>query len=297
MNANHFNQTRIGEVEKQIKSLHDTIQNLSIHNERQHDDALLQNQKGPSDWTNIYNTCNDLVGADEVKALESKLSKLKRKHEILCKSNPSGKNYESFCCSSQNRDAERTVAKMTHKQRLSKMKSFRCDHGNVEFRRGNLQEAKTWYDKSLIYYEYCFNASGDEAVQIEHERLLCLLNLAACNLVLCKHKDCIENCDEVMEAPNCPNEMKIKALLRRSKANRLMHNFEISLNDLNEVKSLSTLGPALSKNDNGLMKSYLDEYKLLQHETKRYKSSSKALAKRMMKKLNDDDDDNDDDFH
>ena len=38
------------------------------------------------------------------------------------------------CCSSQNRGAEVKVIKMTTRERLKHMQSFRCDHGNLEYK-------------------------------------------------------------------------------------------------------------------------------------------------------------------
>ena len=137
-------------------------------------------------WTHIYDKCNNWVDTDEIqsqiKKSKQEFSKLKKNHEMS-----KGRNMkESLCCSSQNHGAEVKVIKMTTRERLKHMQSFRCDHGNLEYKKGNYLEALKWYDKSLMYYEYCFMSSGGGKGKVENEQMLCLLNMAACNLALNK---------------------------------------------------------------------------------------------------------------
>ena len=186
----------------------------------------------------------------------------------------------SFCCSSQNRDAEVKVIKMTTWERLKHMQLFRCDHGNVEYKKGDFLEASKWYDKSLIYYEYCFMASGEEKDKVENERMLCLLNMAACNLALHKFEECIENCSEVLDImSNGPNNdhKRVKALFRRAQAYRITFRFQQAQVDLEQAKSIMS-----KSNDSIHSKALDDELHVLTCTIEKYNSNSKEIAKRMM---------------
>ena len=57
--------------------------------------------------------------------------------------------------SSQNRCAKGKVARMTTQKRLQHMISFR-KKGNHHFKEKEYGLALQWYEKSRIYYEYCF---------------------------------------------------------------------------------------------------------------------------------------------
>ncbi len=185
------------------------------------------------------------------------------------------------CSSSQNRSGERTVAKkMNNEERLKCMISFRTNQGNRCYTiKKDYVSALKWYEKSLLYYEYCdfttiteeedmdtgtttttrMNVNVDDIqVSFNQERILCLVNCAACHLELKQYKSCIESCTEalgVVEAVrsstmctknsiidkndktnNIIHMMHIKALVRRAKAYRCLSQFDNAAYDLKMAK-------------------------------------------------------------
>lgn len=326
MNILDLHQARSDAIETQVKSLHQSIQKQSHRLARQHEKnqacKLLQEQeqeqqgqsqnesnggtrsngetKGvKSNWTDIYDKWNNWHDTEDIETditkTKKKLSRLEKNNEMQKRKNAHNNNSggsSPFCCSSsQNRSAEREVVKMSTKERLNHMRLFRMDHGNVEFEQGNYSKACKWYDKSLIYYEYCFMACGTEKEQVEEERLLCLLNTAACHLGLKKYKDCIDVCTEALEASksNTKHGSKlVKALFRRAKAYRLSQDFQKAGDDLRNAQDILLL---TTKNDNDndndvrSRSETLDkELELLTLAIDKYKSNSVAFAKRMMRK-------------
>ncbi len=284
MKIDDIHQVRSEAVQSQAQSLHESIQNLSSRLARRQE-IVKTNQEEQTEtvhWTNVYKKWDDWEDTEdiqkEIKESKQKLTKLKRNHE---KTNRKKVKNESFCCSSQNRDDEKRVILMTTQERLEHMKSFRRDHGNLEYGKGKYEDARKWYDKSLIYYEYCFLSSGEEFKQVEEERLLCLLNISACYLALKRYNDCIESCNEALEISTCTNEHKVKALLRRAKAYRCTLQFQNSKNDLDDAKnSITTL-----KMTSRIYTRDLDyEYQLLTKATEKYELDSKDLARRMINK-------------
>jgi tetratricopeptide (TPR) repeat protein len=302
MNIANLHQVRSEAVENQVKTLHETIQKQSSLLQRQKQQQAIINQKEQStdetggnikhskDWTNIYDKWNNWEDIEElsssIKTTKQKLSKLKKNHEMTNRKKKNNGNdnnaFGNFCCSSsQNRIAEKKVIQMSTKKRLEHMQSFRKDHGNAEYEKGNYVKAYKWYDKSLIYYEYCFMSSGEEKKEVEEERLLCLLNIAACYLALKRYQDCVETCNEAMEVSTSYNQRKVKALFRRAQAYRYLNNFQKAKDDLDNAKEISLL----SKHEVATHSMALDnELKALTETIQNYESNSKAFAKRMMGK-------------
>ncbi len=343
MNVNNLHQTRAEIVDSQVKSLEESIQKQSRRLKKQQhfntnanasttiadtnsssssssdDEEIHHVKESNNSWTNIYQQWDTWEDVEEMemilKKTKKKLSKLKKNNERLKRNiTPSSSSTfssvsskASYCCNSQNRIAEREVASMSTKQRLKHMKSFR-DNGNKEYHNGNYKDACKWYDKSLIYYEYCFmTTSINEKKNVEEERILCLLNLAACYLGLKKYTECIESCTEILNetrkyttntttegercnssnthanantAPTCScNKKVIKALFRRARALRLTHKFQQAKDDLDEAMKLMKL-----LNDYFHLNSIENEYKLVKDAIKVYECNSKKIAKRMMKK-------------
>ncbi len=175
-------------------------------------------------------------------------------------------NHPCLCCS-QNRSAEIEVMSMTTSQRIEKMKEFKLD-GNALFHVNKSREALEKYKLALIYYEYCFDAVGDKKRELEHVRLLCLLNAAACTLELESYAQCIEFCDEALEI----DDRNPKAFYRRGKAHRLLNRHDLARRDLEIANELSKGGKGC--------KDIRREMMLLQQCEERYKQATLEFAQR-----------------
>lgn len=282
MDSNFLHQARSKAVENQVQSLTDSIQSLSSRLEKINGLRTSNNYVKDSDWTDVYKKWNDWEDEDEIKTTlqksKQKLTKLKRNHEKTQRKQIDA-DPDSICCSSQNREDERKVVKMSTKERLEHMQIFRRDHGNKEYEQGNFSKARKWYDKALIYYEYCFMSSGKEADQVEEERLLCLLNIAACDLALKHYQACIESCIEALAIPRSDTFLTFKALLRRAKAYRLTSEFQKAKLDLEQAK-----GIIVKLDDQNQSNDLHNEFKLLEKAIGTYDSKSKEFAKRMLRK-------------
>mmetsp|Transcript_18856 Transcript_18856/g.29548 ORF Transcript_18856/g.29548 Transcript_18856/m.29548 type:complete len:282 (-) Transcript_18856:6-851(-) len=171
------------------------------------------------------------------------------------------------CCCSQNRSAEIEVMSMTTSQRIEKMKEFKLN-GNAFFQVNKSRAALEKYKLALIYYEYCFDAIGDEKRELEHVRLLCLLNAAACTLGLELYAQCIEFCNEALEI----DDNNPKAFYRRGKAHRLLNRHDLARRDLEIANELSKGG----KGCNDIRR----EIMLLQQCEEQYKQATLEFAQR-----------------
>ena len=282
MNIDHIHKARSEAVEEQLQSLQTSIQNLTsrLVKRKEVDKSNSTSQCNSLDWTNVYKKWDEFEDIEEIKMeiqkSKQKFGKLKKNYDMTQRKKD--KNKTSFCCSSSNRNDERRVVMMTTKERLEYMQSFRCDHGNVEYEKGCFASARKWYDKALIYYEYCFMSSGTEAKQVEHERLLCLLNMAACDIAMKNYNDCIETCCEALEVAKDKNHETVKALFRRAKAYRLTHNFQNARDDLDQAKDIILTSKMMN-----LSKDIDTEQHLLTQDIQKYTTNSKVFAKQMLR--------------
>lgn len=262
-----------GEMEKEREKLQGVIAGLE---ERLAKTTVAPNSSSSSSsWESSYTKFDhlDIDTRDELEAqinlARSKLSRLYEKMES--KSCPHS-NHPCFCCS-QNRSAEIEVMSMTTSQRIEKMKEFKLD-GNTLFKdnknHNKNREALEKYKLALIYYEYCFDAVDEEKRELEHVRLLCLLNAAACTLELESYAQCIEFCNEALEI----DDTNPKAFYRRGKANRLLNQHDHARRDLQRAIELT----------NGVKGStdIRREMKLLQQCEERYKQETLEFAQRAM---------------
>ena len=185
----------------------------------------------------------------------------------------------SSCCrGSQFRDAERRVARMSIHQQLKHMKSFREKQGNRCFQKGEYGSALKWYEKSLLYYEYCLPSTKSQREAVDKERELALTNSAACHLALQDYRQCIESCTEALELTNGGS---IKALYRRAKAYRLTHDFEKAMIDLDKAKAYTSVEGTGSSHK--LYKAVHDEDRALKSSIGSYNKNSKSICQQMMK--------------
>lgn len=146
------------------------------------------------------------------------------------------------------------------------MKEFKLE-GNALFQENKYQAALVQYNRVLIFYEYCFDAVDAEKKDLEHIRLLCLLNAAACSLHLESYRQCIGFCNEALDI----KDVNPKAYFRRAKAYRLLDQYDLAKRDLGRVVELS----------NGTKcKDLLREMVLLQKCEEQYKQATLEFAQR-----------------
>eukprot|EP00984_Skeletonema_dohrnii_P035212 scaffold34695_cov222-Skeletonema_dohrnii-CCMP3373.AAC.2 len=201
----------------------------------------------------------------QIKLARSNLGKLKEKEKM--QSNPKSCSHSHPCLCSQNRSAEIAVMSMTTLQRIEEMKKFKLD-GNALFKENRSHEALQMYQKALIYYEYCFDAVDCEKRELEHVRLLCLLNAAACTLRLESYKQCVEFCNEALEI----DDKNPKAFFRRAKSHRLLNRYALAKNDLERTVELTEGGKKCTDIQREMM--------LLQQCEEQYKQATMEFAQR-----------------
>lgn len=256
------------EIKKEKDKLQGVIAGLEARLEKAAAAQIESSSSSPSSWQSSYTKFDqlDLAPRDELEAqlslARSKLSRLDEKMES--KSRPHSHN---CACCSQNRSAEINVMKMTISQRIEKMKEFKLD-GNALFRANKSREALEKYKLALIYYEYCFDAIGEEKRELEHVRLLCLLNAAACSLELLSYAQCVEFCNEALEI----DDANPKAFYRRGKAHRLLNHHGRARVDLERAIELTKGGKGC--------KDIRREMMLLQQCEDRYKQATMEFAQR-----------------
>jgi len=228
-------------------------------------------KKSPlSGWISTYEKWDKWEDTEEI---ETQLSTARQNLTDL-KANPDTQRPSVVpCCrGSHNRRAERYVARMTTQNRLHHMISFR-NKGNTYFKKGDYSSALQWYDKSLIYYEYCFPINEEEKKSIDRERRCCLLNCAACYLHQKQYNKCIEHCNDALDLSAGVN---VKALFRRAQAHRCVDDFDAAEADLKEAKRLDC-------SLKGVHAKAMDkEALILTAEIDAYKSQSERIAKRML---------------
>jgi len=234
--------------------------------------AALQNDTCRQDSCNFnYSAWDSFEDTDELEAYKDDLNKLNIKiqnHNSFDPNKPCNHKYRCSC--SGNKSAERKVVAMKTSDRLEQMALFKKE-GNTLYAQKKYKESIALYEKSLIYFEYCFDGNQDELKLADALRLQCLLNAASCFLHLNLYPRCIEYCDEALDI----DEISTKAWFRRARAHRLLEKFDNAENDLS--KAMGSLGLNLS------LKSDIDrEIRLLNDDKRRSKKSSTKLATAMI---------------
>ena len=112
---------------------------------------------------NIESAKKDLRKLNErIKNLNSDTIKKKCSHQFVC-----------GC--SRDKQAERQIVAMSTTKKLDEMRSLK-EMGNVFFAEKQYEKALALYEKSLIYFEYCFGGNVEEQRKANELRLSCLLN-------------------------------------------------------------------------------------------------------------------------
>jgi tetratricopeptide (TPR) repeat protein len=225
-------------------------------------------------WTDSYKHWEVWEDEDElqdrIKVTQRKLSKLSSRMEMPTAA--------KGCCRS---NAEIAVARMSLPERLKKMKGFREAQGNRCFKKGDYESALKWYEKSLLFYEYCLPGTKEEQRSVDKERELCLINSAACHLGLQNYWKCVDCCNEALEISKGGS---VKAFYRRAKAFRFMCNFDKATNDLEVARGIVCSNNAAAADTNDHFRKALDdETQILNAAIATYRGKSKSAAKKMMK--------------
>ena len=250
-------------LEKDIAEMERTLHAAKeVRNDAYYNKALSTD----SAWTDSYRQWERYEDIEEledkIKSAKKDLNKLKEKKE-----NPSKKCSHRFKCScSCDKQAEQEVVGMGTLQRLKHMQLFR-EQGNFLFRKKKYEEALGLYEKSLIYFEYCFDGTDDECQQADDLRLKCLLNSAACFLHLKMFSRCVDYCSEALEI----DDQNAKAWFRRAQAHRLKGNFCMAEKDLSKV---------IEVNGGIECRGIRQEMQLLREKKEVYEKASKEFAQR-----------------
>jgi len=270
MNLSNINLSTFDAIQKEVLSLESTITSRERCIEKQ---LQREFRSSRNDWTETYRKWDEW---EDVEELEANIFTAKRKIDKIKKRRDKSKSncHPGYCCSSKNRSKERRVAQMSTKERLKKMISFRKDVGNKCFKNEEFAQALLWYRKSLLYFEYSFPENKKEEMVLQKERLLCLLNIAACCLHVKDFRQCVEVCSEALEISKGNS---VKALFRRAQAYRNIHKIENALRDLKQAKNLdksSIHAEALRREENNL-----------KEQIRVNEEIEKGFARRIMKSL------------
>ena len=269
-------QSNLSTLQNNLKIDLDRLEKLQLK-KTSHELSVSSNSN--ANWSDSYKQWKEWDCEDElrgrIESTRQRLSKLSSKSKD--RKEGSNSRHGQICCpGSQFRDSERIVARMNLSERLKKMEAFRQVHGNRCFKKGDFVSALKWYEKSLLYYEYCLPTKKQEREAADKERELSLTNSAACHLGLTNYRQCIDCCTEALEVANGES---IKALYRRAKAYRFMCDFERAMSDLEKAKII-TGGD--NKAANVLQNILHDEHCTLQAAILSYREDSKIAAKKMM---------------
>ena len=257
-------------LENHIKSLEDSLDkaNSSVEDKNRNDNTNTKN----TTLTASYSQCNSYEDIEEVQEQINNAKKaLAKLNDKIHNHNNSDSSSEKTCrhryecsCSGDKR-AELQVVAMKTCDRLNEMVLFK-EQGNTLFSQQNYKEALALYEKSLIYFEYCFDGSLDERKQADSIREVCLLNAAACFLRLKLYSKCIEYCTDAIKV----DDRNPKAWFRRARALRLTHDFDAAEKDLERARKVSN-------GDTETVQSIDRELRLLQNDIKEYNDSSSKL--------------------
>ena len=232
------------ERESEITKLEEDLSKMELHlhraTEMQQSSSRCNVSSSTSSWSDSYQQWECYEDTDDLKSkielLKQRLSDLRersKKQNFIDSGKSCSHRHQCGCLG--NKQAERKVVAMSTSERLKHMHSFK-EEGNTLFKANKYQGALALYEKSLIYFEYCFDGTVDECENADHLRLQCLLNAAACFLQLKMYRQCVEYCDDALEIDRC----NTKAWFRRARAHRLLDKFDLAEKDLLKAVELNS---------------------------------------------------------
>lgn len=168
------------ELENEARELETKIAEMKVN---------LQRASEPlhTNWDN-YQDVEEL--GSNIESAKDQLSKLKGRIGRLDNDSLKTCSHRYACQCSGDKRAEREVVAMGTSKRLEEMKSFK-EQGNTFFGEKKYREALDLYEKSLIYFEYCFDGTADEQAKADELRLSCLLNAGGCphcTVFICRYQ-------------------------------------------------------------------------------------------------------------
>lgn len=215
-----------GKLEDSIKALEKTLRRAKVAEEVVAPGRVCNIAKSYNKW-DCYEDIDELEC--QIGNAKQDLAKLDKRIEDRDNDDPEnhacGHRYQCSC--SGNKSAERKAMEMGTAKRLEEMARLKKE-GNVLYAQRQIKEALVLYEKSLILYEYCFDAVDIERHNAENLRMECLLNAASCFLQIELYRKCVEYCDEALEI----NSGNTKAWFRRGRAHRLLGKFDSAETDL-----------------------------------------------------------------
>ncbi|KAL7551357.1 hypothetical protein ACHAWF_014546 [Thalassiosira exigua] len=233
--------------------------------------TVAREQSNSSSWADDYTRWDCYEDVEdlevEIKEAENDLCKLNEKIKLHNSKETDKECGHSYRCScTGDKSAERAVIAMPTSQRLDQMALFK-KQGNDLYAQNEYGESLVLYEKSLIYFEYCFDGTQEERMRADTLRLQCLLNAASCFLHLKLYPRCIEYCNEALQI-----RPSTKAWFRRSRAHRLQGKFDIAEADL--AKASNSLG-----SNSSLRGDIQREMRLLKEDQRTYQEALTKFAK------------------
>lgn len=135
------------------------------------------------------------------------------------------------------------------------------EKGNTLFKEAKFSDAATAYQQAVNFFGNSWGISESEKKEVDNIKLLCLLNLAACQIKTKDYNDCVLNCSKALDI----DTKNIKALYRRGQAHSLNGDFEKAKEDLTEALHLSPKSKEI-REELDKLKANINNYKQKQKE-------------------------------
>jgi tetratricopeptide (TPR) repeat protein len=211
------NSMRIDEVERKLTAINEKIRNQQFRNNN------TQPFTTSSDWTTSYKKWNGWSDVEELiqekNAAEAHIETLHEQKDALGHVHDHSKEREFFL--------------LKEEEKIDKCLQF-LELGNYLLEEGMFDRAAIQFRVVLGYYEYIFPEDSALQRRVDEIRFECLCNISKCYIQLKEYRMAIETCSEVVGSEIEP--LRLKALLNRGIAYRMMDEFENALNDLQIVQ-------------------------------------------------------------
>jgi len=107
----------------------------------------------------------------------------------------------------------------------------RKDDGNELFKVGRYKRAIKKYKKAMTFLDAEYGMNDDQKATVKKLKVPLYLNLAASKLATKQYKEVIEDCNKALEI----EANNVKGLIRRSKANIELDEWDLARNDLDKA--------------------------------------------------------------
>lgn len=106
--------------------------------------------------------------------------------------------------------------------------------GNSFYKARKFQQAMKHYETALGIVNFVVGMSSSDQMEIDNNKISCLLNISAVNIAMKDYGEAITHCTEAFELDN----RSIKILLRRAKAYIGRREYELAQSDLARIKDI-----------------------------------------------------------